>query len=167
MGVALTRLDTPLGEMVLVAANGAVRVLEFADQPERVRRALGRHPDAVPHPAPSPHAAALGAYFAGQLEALDTIPVEPAGTAFQRLAWSALRRVPAGSPCSYAELARRIGRPEAVRAVGTANGANPVSIIVPCHRLLGTGGALTGYGGGLERKAWLLEHERRWAAVTG
>ena len=101
----------------------------------------------------------LGRYFGGNLAALDTVPVELNGTPFQKRVWQALRRIPFGSTISYAELARRIGSPSAIRAVGTANGANPVAVIVPCHRVIGSDGSLTGYGGGLDRKQWLLSHE--------
>lgn len=97
-------------------------------------------------------------YFAGKRDRFD-VPLRLEGTDFQRQVWAALAQIPFGSTCSYAELARRIGRPQAVRAVGSANGANPVSIIIPCHRVIGANGALTGYGGGLPRKHWLLAHE--------
>lgn len=103
--------------------------------------------------------AMLRRYFAGDLAVLDTIPVELNGTPFQKRVWQALRRIPSGSTISYADLARRIGSPSAIRAVGTANGANPVAVIVPCHRVIGSDGRLTGYGGGLDRKQWLLSHE--------
>ena len=102
----------------------------------------------------------MNRYFAGDLEAIDNIPVQTAGTAFQRSVWNELRRIPTGAPVSYGKLAQRIARPKAVRAVGLANGANPIGIVVPCHRVIGSDGSLTGYGGGLERKRWLLEHER-------
>ena len=101
----------------------------------------------------------LQRYFAGELAALDEVAVELNGTPFQKNVWQALRRIPAGATISYAELARRIGEPTAVRAVGAANGANPVAVIVPCHRVIGANGTLTGYGGGLDRKQWLLSHE--------
>jgi methylated-DNA-[protein]-cysteine S-methyltransferase len=105
----------------------------------------------------------LSRYFAGEHAVIDTVPVELNGTAFQKRVWKALRRIPHGSTLSYAELARRIGEPAAVRAVGAANGANPVALIVPCHRVIGSNGTLTGYGGGLDRKEWLLNHEHaRW-----
>jgi methylated-DNA-[protein]-cysteine S-methyltransferase len=101
----------------------------------------------------------LTRYFGGEVAALDTVPVELNGTPFQKSVWQALRRIPGGTTISYSELAKRIGDPAAVRAVGTANGANPVAVIVPCHRVIGSNGKLTGYGGGLDRKQWLLEHE--------
>lgn len=102
----------------------------------------------------------LAAYFAGDLLALDRIEVLTGGTAFQRDVWSALRTISAGTTTSYSSLAARIGRPSATRAVGLANGSNPVAIVVPCHRVIGANNTLTGYGGGLDRKRWLLEHER-------
>jgi methylated-DNA-[protein]-cysteine S-methyltransferase len=100
----------------------------------------------------------LGAYFAGELRDFD-LPLAPAGTAFQRLAWEELRRIPYGAKISYAEQARRIGRQGAARAVGAANGRNPIAIVVPCHRVIGASGSLVGYGGGLALKEWLLWHE--------
>ena len=102
---------------------------------------------------------ALHAYLEGKLDAIDAIAVETGGTAFQRAVWEELRRIPAGTTLSYRDLAIRIGRPKAVRAVGHANGANPIGVVVPCHRLVGSNGSLTGYGGGLHRKRWLLDHE--------
>jgi methylated-DNA-[protein]-cysteine S-methyltransferase len=102
----------------------------------------------------------LGAYFAGSLTRFD-LSFQTRGTAFQRRVWDALITVPYGTTTTYRELAAQIGKPRAVRAVGAANGRNPISIVVPCHRLIGADGSLTGYGGGLERKRWLLEHERR------
>jgi methylated-DNA-[protein]-cysteine S-methyltransferase len=102
--------------------------------------------------------------MAGHTAVLDSLEVETAGTPFQRTVWHALREIPAGATMSYGALAKRIGRPSAVRAVGLANGANPIGIVVPCHRVVGADGSLTGYGGGLERKRWLLAHEARAAA---
>jgi methylated-DNA-[protein]-cysteine S-methyltransferase len=102
---------------------------------------------------------ALEAYFDGELSALDGLPVVMQGTEFQRAVWRTLRTIPCGRTMSYGELARRIGRPRAVRAVGLANGANPIGIVVPCHRVIGADGTLTGYGGGVDRKRWLLDHE--------
>jgi methylated-DNA-[protein]-cysteine S-methyltransferase len=98
-------------------------------------------------------------YFAGDLTAIDTIPVRTAGTTFQRRVWRALRTIPCRTTVSYTQLAIRIGRPDAVRAVGSANGANPIGVVVPCHRVIGADGSLGGYGGGIQRKAWLLAHE--------
>jgi len=111
--------------------------------------------------APSAVADPLDAYFAGRLEAIDAILVKTGGTAFQRAVWSALRRIPVGQTTSYGALAAAIDRPRAVRAVGLANGSNPIGVVVPCHRVIGANGSLTGYAGGLERKRWLLAHEAR------
>ncbi len=109
--------------------------------------------------APAAIRRGLSGYFAGDLAALDGLPVATGGTAFQREVWAALRRIPAGSTLSYGRLAQELDRPKSVRAVGLANGANPIAIIVPCHRVIGADGSLTGYGGGIERKRWLLAHE--------
>ena len=109
---------------------------------------------------PSTAARALLAYFEGDLNAVDELPTETNGTAFQRAVWTALRKIPAGRTVSYGALAAQIGNHKAVRAVGLANGANPIAIVVPCHRVIGANASLTGYGGGLHRKRWLLAHER-------
>jgi methylated-DNA-[protein]-cysteine S-methyltransferase len=111
---------------------------------------------------PTPAHAALRAYFDGDLTAIDALPVALGGTDFQRQVWTALRAIAPGTTTSYRALATRLGRPLAMRATGLANGANPISIVLPCHRVIGSDGSLTGYGGGLPRKRWLLEHERRW-----
>jgi methylated-DNA-[protein]-cysteine S-methyltransferase len=108
---------------------------------------------------------ALRAYFDGTMDALDDVPVATGGTAFQRDVWNALRTIPAGDTRSYGELAAKIGRAGASRAVGAANGANPVAIVVPCHRVIGASGAITGYAGGVANKRWLLDHERRHATA--
>jgi methylated-DNA-[protein]-cysteine S-methyltransferase len=110
-------------------------------------------------PAPPAITRKLEAFFDGDLTALDAIETKSGGTSFQREVWSALRRIPPGTTISYGQLAARIGRPDACRAVGAANGSNPIAIIVPCHRVIGSGGKLTGYGGGIDRKRWLLDHE--------
>jgi methylated-DNA-[protein]-cysteine S-methyltransferase len=161
--LTLDVLATPIGEIDLVTdAEGRLRVLEFHDQPQRLARALRlHHRDAVVRIGAAPVAVrdSLTAYFAGELAALKTVPWTIGGTAFQRQMWNALVEIPPGETTTYARLAERIGRPAAVRAVGAANGANPIAVVVPCHRVIGTGGALTGYGGGVERKRWLLAHE--------
>ena len=105
-------------------------------------------------------------HFAGRVDAVDALHVATGGTAFQREVWTALRSIPCGETLAYGALAERIGKPAAVRAVGLANGQNPISVVVPCHRVIGAKGALTGYAGGLERKRWLLEHEQKWGVVT-
>jgi len=159
----LDRVASPVGEVLLVVDDaGAVRALDFADYEARMLRLLQRHYGPValtPGRAPEPVRAALDAYFGGDARALDGLPVKTGGTAFQRTVWAALRAIPAGETRSYGQLAAAIGKPAAVRAVGLANGANPVGVIVPCHRVVGANGKLTGYAGGLERKRWLLAHE--------
>ena len=100
-------------------------------------------------------------YFDGELAAINELPVRTAGTPFQRDVWRALREIPHGTTVSYGKLAKQIGRPNAVRAVGLANGSNPIGVVVPCHRVIGSNGSLTGYGGGIERKRWLLDHENK------
>jgi methylated-DNA-[protein]-cysteine S-methyltransferase len=161
--LGLDRLPSPLGEILLVTDEaGAVRALDFHDYLPRMTRLLRLHyGDLSPENggAPASVRQSLGAYFDGQLDALSAIAWATGGTAFQRAVWTALLDVPAGQTSTYAALAARLGKPAATRAVGAANGANPIAILVPCHRLVGATGALTGYGGGLERKAWLLRHE--------
>ena len=161
----IDRIDTAIGEMILVADhNGNLRAIDWADHETRMRRLLRLHYgkdgfSLEPTVNPSGLSDAIRRYFAGDVNAIDLLPVETAGTPFQREVWRALRDIPVGTTSSYAQLAERIGRPTAVRAVGLANGSNPVGIVVPCHRVIGANGSLTGYGGGMERKRWLLEHE--------
>ena len=162
----IDRVRSPLGRLLVVwDADGFLRALDFEDHEPRMRRLLraqyrGTRDALVPARAPKAITDALAAYFAGDREALGAVEARTAGTSFQRAVWTALRRIPAGETTTYGALARAIGRPRAVRAVGLANGANPIGIVVPCHRVVGAGGALTGYGGGVERKRWLLDHER-------
>ena len=159
----LDRVGSPLGEMLLVTDEaGLLRAVDFHDFEARMRRLLRLHYGALaPQPGAAPAAVRAGfsAYFAGDFAALAGLAWATAGTDFQRMVWAALGQIPAGETSSYGALAARLGRPAAVRAVGAANGANPLSIVVPCHRLLGANGALTGYAGGLARKRWLLRHE--------
>ncbi len=160
----LERVDGPLGAIFLATDDaGRLRVLDFSDYEDRMLRLLRLHYGAgavlAESPGPSKAGQAVRAYLDGDLAAIDTVEVETGGTAFQREVWAALRTIPAGRTTSYGALAAQIGRPKAVRAVGLANGANPIAIIVPCHRVIGATGSLTGYGGGLHRKQWLLAHE--------
>jgi methylated-DNA-[protein]-cysteine S-methyltransferase len=161
----IDRLATPIGEMVIVAdEDGNLRAADWTDYEPRMHRLLRLHYGEAGfrlEPTRDPHGltSAVGNYFAGTLTAIDAVPVETGGTAFQRMVWRELRTIPCGTAISYAALAGRIGRPTAVRAVGLANGSNPVGVVVPCHRVIGADGSLTGYGGGIERKRWLLEHE--------
>lgn len=160
----LDRIATPVGTLLLATDDASrVRVIDLANDEARTTRHLrtqcGRDSLIEWGTAPVSITRALNAYFAGKLSTLDEIPCQADGTAFQRSVWSALRRIPAGRTLSYGALAEQLGNPRAVRAVGLANGANPVPIIIPCHRVIGADGSLTGYGGGLERKRWLLAHE--------
>lgn len=163
-------IETPIGELAIVADDaGRLRAVDWTEHDANMRRSLrlhyGEHGFSLtPAANPAGLAAAMRSYFAGDLRAIDDLPVATGGTAFQRTVWRALRDIPCGGTISYGELARRIDRSAAVRAVGLANGANPISIVVPCHRVIGSNGSLTGYGGGIERKRWLLAHERRAGA---
>lgn len=162
----LDRIPTPIGT-IIIAADGEekLRVCLFAEDEQIVRRYLRLQCDDHPftlEPAKNPHgiSAVIASYFDGELGAIDRISVETAGTLFQRKVWLALRDIPCGATTSYGAFAKRIGHPAAVRAVGTANGANPIAVVLPCHRVIGANGSLTGYGGGMERKSWLLDHEK-------
>jgi methylated-DNA-[protein]-cysteine S-methyltransferase len=159
----LDRVKTPVGELLLVAdARGKLRMLEFADKEERWRGVFRRHFDArtFTEKRDAAIAAGLKRYFAGDIAALDEIATDAQGTDFQQACWKNLRKIKPGTTTTYGALAAKMGKPAAMRAVGLANGANPIAVVVPCHRVVGSDGALTGYGGGLERKRWLLDHER-------
>ncbi len=157
---------SPIGTILLVSDGTALHALDFEDYEGRALRLLQRYhgPCELVPGRTAGVAERLAAYFTGELTALDAIPVQTGGSEFQRRVWRALRRIPAGSTMSYGHLAAEIGAPTASRAVGLANGANPVALVVPCHRVIGANGNLTGYGGGLWRKAWLLRHEGGAAA---
>src|SRR6266700_6328902 len=163
----IDRIETPIGEMLIVAdRDGNLRASDWTDHEASLRRLLRLHYGEngfklEPFRDPNGLARAMSSYFAGELAAIDNLPVETAGTSFQREVWCALRRIACGTTVSYAKLAERIGHPTAVRAVGLANGSNPVGVVVPCHRVIGSNGSLTGYGGGIERKRWLLNHESK------
>jgi len=170
---SLESLNTPTGAMLMVM-DGAqlLRALDWQDCEPRLMRLLQRHYGATgirlrPVSRASAVRRSLEAYFDGDLAVIERIPTATNGTAFQRGVWDALRRIPVGCTISYGALASQIGRPTAMRAVGLANGANPIPIVVPCHRVIGANASLTGYGGGLERKRWLLEHEYRHATPRG
>jgi methylated-DNA-[protein]-cysteine S-methyltransferase len=161
----IDRLPTPIGELIIIAdREGRLRTIDWTDHEARMKQLLDRHYGKgrytlKPARDPGGLTTAMRRYFKGDLAVLATLPVATAGTPFQNSVWRALRKIKDGTAISYAELARRIGKPKAVRAVGLANGQNPISIVVPCHRVIGSDGSLTGYGGGLPRKKWLLEHE--------
>ena len=163
MNLNLDRMESPLGTVLLVWEGSNLRALDFEDYEARMTKLLRQHyGDYQLHEAGAPAnlRAALNNYFAGDCAALNRVAVQTNGTEFQREIWAALRHIPVGQTRTYGELAAQIKRPAAVRAVGTANGANPIAIVVPCHRVIGANGTLTGYAGGLARKRWLLEHER-------
>jgi methylated-DNA-[protein]-cysteine S-methyltransferase len=158
----LDRQESPIGTILLVTDGAALRALDFLDFEPRMRRLIKLHYGLQPlleKPENLGVKRRLLAYFSGDLNSLDNVIVRTEGTAFQRRVWAQLREIPPGRTISYGELAKRIGRPSASRAVGLANGSNPIAIVVPCHRVIGSTGALTGYGGGIERKRWLLQHE--------
>ncbi len=159
--VLIDAVDSPVGVLTLAERAGRVCMLHFGSDGSEIDTVVDRWYPGEPKARQQLTSlrARLQAYFAGETAVLDSIPVELNGTPFQKTVWQALRRIPCGTTISYAELAKRVGAPAAVRAVGTANGANPVAVIVPCHRVIGSNGKLTGYGGGLDRKQWLLEHE--------
>jgi methylated-DNA-[protein]-cysteine S-methyltransferase len=164
MNFALDRLPTPIGTLLIVFdEEDRLRALDWDDYEERMRRLLrlqyGTERELREGRAPKPIRDSLNAYFAGHFTALDRIEVETGGTLFQRKLWAELRTIPSGKTSTYGALAARLGLPKAVRAVGAANGANPISIVLPCHRVIGSDRRLTGYGGGLNRKSWLLTHE--------
>jgi methylated-DNA-[protein]-cysteine S-methyltransferase len=154
---------SPLGDVTMALHDGQLCGLALTDRWPAIERRLIKHVGAavqrVHANAVTSVVSRLDAYFAGELRALDDVAVDPCGTAFQRAVWTALRRIPAGQTTTYAQLARAIGAPRAVRAVGAANGANPIWLVIPCHRAIGSDGSLVGYAGGLKRKRWLLAHE--------
>ncbi len=163
--LSLDEFATPIGDLRLVAdEDGTLRLAFFSDHDEEIRRHLRRQYGAdgfVLERKQDPHGIThiLAEYFRGKVSAIDGLRVGAVGTPFQQEVWRALRAIPCGTTTSYGKLAQQIGRPAAVRAVGAANGANPIAVVVPCHRVIGRNGSLTGYAGGMERKRWLLEHE--------
>lgn len=168
------RLATPLGELLLAYEDGVLAHVDFGDDPARCARVLAarygaytlaprRAADGGPHPA----CRALARYMAGDLGALRDVAVTTGGTATQRRVWEALRDIPAGSTESYGRFAERVGLARGARAVGRINGQNPVAVVLPCHRVVGADGSLTGFGGGVHRKRWLLEHEGALARGLG
>jgi methylated-DNA-[protein]-cysteine S-methyltransferase len=165
MKLTLSHIETPTGPMMLLLdEEKSVRLFEWVDHQARMDRLLARHYPTTSfsvseETAPEPYHRAIQAYFAGELNALNTLPIAFGGTVFQQTVWQALQTIPAGRTLSYGQLAALIGNPKGMRAVGLANGANPIALIVPCHRVIGANGTLTGYGGGMERKHWLLRHE--------
>ena len=155
-------ISTPIGEMTLVARDGVLLFLEFEDVTDRVTRQVKlRFGQAELQPASNPFGLSdiMRDYFAGHISVIDTLLTDGGGSAFEQQVWTELRKIPAGTTQSYGEIARKLGDINLSRAVGTANGRNPIAIVVPCHRVIGADGSMTGYGGGLARKEWLLRHE--------
>jgi methylated-DNA-[protein]-cysteine S-methyltransferase len=162
--LVIDRFATPIGEMYSVTDNAArLRAFAWVDHEARgiqqLRQQYGPQIHIQAGHAPAAVRKALDDYFAGDLLAIDRIECATSGTPFQQDVWTALRTIPVGATLSYGALAVRIGNASAVRAVGLANGSNPIAVVLPCHRVIGTDGSLTGYGGGLPRKRWLLAHE--------
>lgn len=170
MNVASATLESPIGPLWVAVGERGVSCITFdgdrAHGEAHVTRTIG-DPVWTGRAGTEPLQHALASYFAGDVHAFDALDVDPRGTAFQRRVWLALRSIPPGAPISYGELATRVGRPAASRAVGAANGRNPIPLVLPCHRVIGANGSLTGFGGGLPRKAWLLEHEARQGKLPG
>jgi len=158
----MDRIQTPIGSMILLARDGVLLLLEFEEAGDRVERELlARFGECQRVPAEDPFGltSRVRAYFSGALDAIDGIATDGGGTNFQRRVWTELKRIPCGTTISYGELANRLGDRNAMRAVGLANGRNPIAVVVPCHRVIGADGSMTGYGGGIARKKWLLAHE--------
>ncbi len=158
----MTELASPIGPIGMVIAGEALEVLDFMDDEGRFDDLVARrYPEGIRRSASDPSGITnrIAAYLGGQLDAIEDIPTQPSGTAFQQSVWQCLRTIPCGATISYSELATRVGKPRASRAVGQANGRNPIAIVHPCHRVIGADGTLTGYGGGIIRKEWLLCHE--------
>jgi methylated-DNA-[protein]-cysteine S-methyltransferase len=172
MQLLLSRLESPLGDLLLVTdTEGNIRVLDFATHEAHLHQGLRVHygsatlTDAL---VPQQSTQAIARYFSGELGAIDSLPTATAGSALQRKVWAALRRIPVGTTTTYGKLARLLGfdDPRAAIEVGAANGANPIAIIVPCHRVIASNGELKGYAWGLHRKRWLLEHEKALAPAA-
>ncbi|MEO0374003.1 MAG: methylated-DNA--[protein]-cysteine S-methyltransferase [Cyanobacteria bacterium P01_A01_bin.17] len=158
----LNRLDSPLGQILVVTEGEDLCALEFADHEPRMQKFLQARYGAfslVPDQDRLGICDRIQSYFAGDFNSLIPITVSPGGTTFQQQVWSALQNIPAGTTLTYGQLAAQLGNPNASRAVGLANSRNPIAIVVPCHRVVGTNAQLTGYAGGIERKRWLLQHE--------
>jgi methylated-DNA-[protein]-cysteine S-methyltransferase len=157
MGLSYTYIESPIGTLLLAGDSDGLQQILFSTDGRPARPDPAWQEDAS---ALAEVAGQLKAYFAGELENFD-LSLSPQGTPFQKRVWSELQKIPYGKTISYGELARRIGNPKASRAVGLANGSNPISIVIPCHRVIGSNGKLTGYGGGLPIKEKLLALEKR------
>ena len=162
MNLLIDTIQSEIGDIVVVCDGESLCALDYGEYESRMTACLAaRYGEFHLAEADDPLgiSSRIRAYLAGGLDALDDLAVDAGGTGFQRRVWSALRKIPMGTTVSYGGLAERLGKPTASRAVGLANSLNPVAIVVPCHRVIGADGRLTGYAGGLERKRWLLEHE--------
>jgi methylated-DNA-[protein]-cysteine S-methyltransferase len=162
MKLLFDTIETPIGQVVLVVENQNLCFVDFEGNEGRMKQLLEkRFGNYVLEPTQNPfgYSSKLEGYFSGDLSAVDDIPVSTGGTEFQQKVWLELREIPTGQTRSYGAMAAKLGQPTASRAVGMTNGLNPISIVLPCHRVIGASGTLTGYAGGLERKKWLLEHE--------
>ena len=170
MQLARAILPTPIGDMLALSSDEGLCALEFAGPRKRLTRLERRLAKWFPphtiedrESMPIRRARAwLRGYFEGTSADVGDLPLDMRGAPFEKRVWKELLRIPAGETTSYGAIARRLSTAGASRAVGLANGSNPIAIIVPCHRVIGSTGSLTGYGGGLERKTWLIDHERRW-----
>jgi methylated-DNA-[protein]-cysteine S-methyltransferase len=162
MKLLFNTIQTPIGQVVLVVENQNLCFVDFEGNEQRMKQLLekrfGRY-QLEQAKNPFGYSTKLEAYFTGDLSAVDDIPVSTGGTEFQQKVWLELREIPTGETRSYGAMAAKLGQPTASRAVGMTNGLNPISIVLPCHRVIAASGTLTGYAGGLERKKWLLEHE--------
>jgi methylated-DNA-[protein]-cysteine S-methyltransferase len=161
MKLSTCRIESPLGAIILVADGKSLCALDFADRESRMMKLLHkRYPsfELVESKLPE-FSNKIRAYLDGDYGSLDDIPLNAGGTDFQQLVWQTLRTIPVGTTASYGQVATKLGKPTAARAVGMANSLNPIGIIIPCHRVIGANAQLTGYAGGLERKQWLLQHE--------
>ncbi len=158
-------IPSPIGKIVIVVDGDKLCSLDFEDYTERMMKLLKRrYAEVQLKQVDDPHgfSARIKNYFAGDYESLTAIPVNTGGTQFQQQVWNALREIPAGETFAYSQLAARIGKPKAARAVGMTVSLNPVAIVLPCHRVVGCNASLTGYAGGLDRKRWLLRHENAY-----
>ena len=157
-------MESPVGRLTLVASDAGLRSILWSTE-DSPRVPVGDNLNATEHPVLGAARQQLEEYFEGSRREFD-IPLDPIGTEFQQQAWLALRQIPYGETVSYGQQAERLGDRNKARAVGAANGKNPISIVVPCHRVVGASGSLTGFAGGLDRKSWLLDHERRQTGQT-
>ena len=158
----LDHIDSPIGTILIVVDGEQLCSLDFADYEQRMMTLLLRRYGPIRLAQtidPCGFSSHIRDYFAGDYRCLDAIPVSTGGTAFQQQVWSILRTIPPGTTINYGEIAAKLGKPAAYRAVGGANALNPIPIVLPCHRVIGADTSLTGYGGGIERKRWLLQHE--------